>query len=189
MIRAVIFDFFGVIRTDSYKTWIKKRGYEDGGKLLEASERHDRGEYSEQAFFQALAMASDETVDQVMYELETGNELNEELINYIATLHDHYKVALLSNASSTYLRGELKKYDLEDYFDEIVVSSEVALIKPDPRIFEYLLEKLHVQPNECIFIDDTLRNVTAAIDIDIHGIAFSDVPTLKNEIEKLIATT
>jgi putative hydrolase of the HAD superfamily len=144
MIKVVIFDFFDVFRTDGYNRWLKAHGYERTGKYLAASERHDRGEFSDEEFFQAIADASGETVAQVERELEGGNELNESLVSYLSVLRGNYKIALLSNSSSEYLRHELAKYDLEKFFDEIVISSEVGLIKPEPAVFHYILQKLAV---------------------------------------------
>jgi HAD superfamily hydrolase (TIGR01549 family) len=83
-------------------------------------------------------------VAQVERELEGGNELNESLVSYLSVLRGNYKIALLSNSSSEYLRHELAKYDLEKFFDEIVISSEVGLIKPEPAVFHYILQKLAV---------------------------------------------
>jgi putative hydrolase of the HAD superfamily len=184
MIKAIIFDFFDVFRTDGYNRWLKQRGLEREGAFLTASERHDRGEDSDKAFFQAIADASGETAEQVERELETNNELNRPLVEYASTLRGTYKLALLSNSGSAYLRNELAKYDLEKYFDEIVISSEVGLIKPEPEIFEYVMRKLGVEPQECIFTDDNPKHVSAAEKLGVHGIVFTSVPKLKQQIEE-----
>jgi len=186
MIRAILFDFFDVFRTDGYNRWLKQHGHERTGLYLEASEKHDRGEYSDAAFFQAIADASGETAEQVEKELEEGNELNEPLVAYLQTLHGTYKLALLSNSSSDYLRNELAMHDLEKYFDEIVISSEVGLIKPEPAVFKHLMQKLDVSPQECIFTDDNPINTDAAAKLGIHGIVFTSVPDLQQRIEEIV---
>ncbi|MDB5175687.1 MAG: HAD-superfamily hydrolase, subfamily variant 3 [Candidatus Saccharibacteria bacterium] len=189
MIRAVIFDFFDVIRTDGYNRWLKQHGYEREDAFLAASEKHDRGDYSDKEFFKAIADASGETVEQIEKELEADNVLNEPLVDYISTLRGKYKLALLSNSSSEYLRNELAKYDLEKYFDEIVISSEVGLIKPEPAVFEHIMQKLNVQPQECIFTDDNPKHTDAAVKLGIHGIVYTSVPELKQQIEKIAKTS
>lgn len=186
MIKAIIFDFFDVFRTDGYNRWLRQHGYVREGAFLAASEKHDRGEYSDKQFFQAIADASGETAEQVERELEADNELNEPLVEYVRTLQGKYKLALLSNSSSEYLRNELAKYDLEKYFDQIVISSEVGLIKPEPEVFEYITSELGVAPGECIFTDDNPKHVSAAERLGIHGIVYTDVPTLKEKIEQIV---
>lgn len=188
MIRAIIFDFFDVFRTDGYNRWLKQHGYEREDALLEVSEKHDRGDYSDKEFFKAIADASGETAEQVEEELEADNELNESLVDYVGTLQGRYKLALLSNSASGYLRNELAKYDLEKYFDEIVISSEVGLIKPEPAVFEHIMQKLNVEPDECIFTDDNPKHTDAASKLGIHSIVYESVSELKQEIEKIVAS-
>ena len=54
------------------------------------------------------------------------------------------------------------KYGVFDLFEEIVVSGEVKLVKPDPAIFQLLLEKINRKPEECLLVDDSLQNIEAA---------------------------
>lgn len=187
MIRAIIFDFFDVFRTDGYNRWLRQHGYEREGAFLDASERHDRGEYSDKQFFWAIADASGETAEQVEAELEADNEFNQPLVDYVKTLQGKYKLALLSNSSSEYLRNELATYDLEKYFDEITISSEVGLIKPEPEVFEHIMRKLGVRPEECIFTDDNPKHTSAAEKLGIRSIVFTGVPELKERIEQIVA--
>lgn len=185
MIRVIIFDFFDVFRTDGYNRWLKQHGYEREGVFLAAAEEHDRGNHSDRQLFQALAEASGQTPEQVEKELEADNILNQALVEYVSTLQGKYKLALLTNSSSEYLRNELAKYDLAKYFDEIVISSEVGLIKPEPKVFEHLMQKLDADPQECIFTDDNPKHVDAAQKLGIHGIVYTSVPELKQQIEKI----
>lgn len=186
MIRAIIFDFFDVFRSDSYNRWLRKHDLEREGVYLTASEKHDRGEYSDKQFYQAVGDASGESSEQVKQEMETGNGLNKTLVEYLTTLKGQYKIALLSNSSSEYLRNELAKYDLEPYFDEIAISSEIGLIKPEPKIFRYITQKLSVEPTECVFIDDNPKHITAAEKLGLHGIVYCDVPLLKRQLQQLL---
>ena len=92
MIRVIIFDFFDVFRTDGFKRWLNKYGYEYSGAFLEASQKLDRGEYSLPQFFRALAAASGQTPEQLKRELNEKNELNTPLVEYLGTLHGKYKL-------------------------------------------------------------------------------------------------
>ena len=74
------------------------------------------------------------------------------------------KIYLLSNIS----RGFAKNYKQTAWIDEVlskfdglVFSGEINLVKPDVKIFEYILEKYSLNPSECVFIDDTEKNIAA----------------------------
>ena len=54
------------------------------------------------------------------------------------------------------------RYEVFNLFENILVSGEVKLVKPDPAIFRLLLQKIHLQPEECLLIDDSLQNIEAA---------------------------
>lgn len=189
MIKAVLFDFFDVLRTDGSNRWLKQHGLDREGPFLAESQRHDRGEYTDKQYFEAVGKLSGQTGDQVEQEMEDNNVLNQSLVDYISTLHGTYKLALLSNSASKYLRDELAKYDLEKYFDEIVISSEVGLIKPEPAIFEHILKKLALRPDECVFTDDNPKNVEAAEKLGIHGIVFTGTDDFRQRFEKYLTTT
>ena len=187
MIKVLIFDFFGVIRADGFKNWLFARGYGLTGAFLTATERNDMGEFTVKDFYQAISDASGVPAEQIQFEMEHDTALNRELVDYLATLHGSYKIALLTNSQSAYLRAELAKHDLEKHFDEIVISSEVGMIKPQPEIFQHILDKLGATPDECIFIDDNPRNTAGAESIGIHGIVYTDLPSLKTELQLLLA--
>lgn len=187
MIKAIIFDYFDVFRTDGYNRWLKQHGHTRTGPFLAASEGHDKGTLSDKEFFQAIADASGESAEEVEREMEADVAVNWSLVKYLGTLRGTYKTVLLSNSSSDYLRNELKQHDLEKYFDEIFISSEVGLIKPEPEVFEHAMHKLNVRPEECIFTDDSPRNIAAAEKLGINVVLFTGVPELRSYIGRLAA--
>jgi HAD superfamily hydrolase (TIGR01509 family) len=78
-----------------------------------------------------------------------------------------------------------KKFDYHKLFCSVTYSFEVGVSKPDPQAFNLILEKLHVTPTECLFIDDSLRNVEAAAKLGINAIQFENSKQLKSELQKL----
>lgn len=54
--------------------------------------------------------------------------------------------------------------------DKIIISGEIGLIKPDPQIYQYLLDQHNLDPQTCIFFDDQEKNVEAANQLKIHGV-------------------
>lgn len=88
----------------------------------------------------------------------------------------------MSNECFVYLN---QQYDFWNKFKGIVVSGDIKLIKPDPKIYTYTLDKFKLAPKETIFIDDMLENITAARKIGIFGIHFTDLATCKNILKDL----
>jgi epoxide hydrolase-like predicted phosphatase len=108
------------------------------------------------------------------------------LINFIRSSRPKLKTAICSNFS-TALRSLLeKKWKILDAFDVVVISSEVKLLKPDPRIYQLTLKRLHVKPEEAIFIDDTEKNVLGSQALGMHAILFKDSQETIRQIQKII---
>lgn len=107
-----------------------------------------------------------------------------ELLNEIANkpTYSLYCLTNMSNECFVYLN---QQYDFWNKFKGIVVSGDIKLIKPDPKIYTYTLDKFKLAPKETIFIDDMLENITAARKIGIFGIHFIDLTTCKNILKEL----
>ena len=73
------------------------------------------------------------------------------------------------------------------YFDVIVGSGAEGMLKPDPRLYEIALERLEVEPEEAIFVDDFIENVEGANQFGIHGIHFKTPGQAIGEIQELLA--
>lgn len=91
-----------------------------------------------------------------------GDNIDNEIITFISSLKDRYKLGLLSNAMETTRQRLNEKYDLLAYFDAGIFSCEVRMSKPEPEIYQLILKLLDVKPYESIFIDDNLENIYAA---------------------------
>ncbi len=84
-----------------------------------------------------------------------------------------YGIYGLTNWSAETLPQVMESYDFFSLFDGIVVSGEEHLLKPDPRIYRVLLNRYHLNPAECLFIDDNPQNVAAAKRIGMWGLTFA----------------
>jgi 2-haloacid dehalogenase len=71
------------------------------------------------------------------------------------------------------------------WFEGIVVSGEERLIKPDPRIYQCLLQRYQVDPATALYIDDSQRNVAAAEALGMHGWWFRDAEGLRGRLVEL----
>lgn len=84
-----------------------------------------------------------------------------------------YKVYVLSNACNKFYEYFPKYYDM-NFFDGIVVSSDVHTIKPEPEIYKYLINKYELAPEECLFIDDRAENVEGARAVGMQAVIFTN---------------
>lgn len=72
-----------------------------------------------------------------------------------------------------------------EWFDGIVVSGDVRMAKPDPRIFRHLIDEHTLDPSSTVFIDDSERNVRAASELGITAIRYTDADQLRSELVRL----
>ena len=74
----------------------------------------------------------------------------------------------------------------KDYFDDMVLSSEVGYVKPDHEIFELAAERLSLTPYDCVFIDDRARFCSAAETVGMHALLYKGLDKLKNDLEPIL---
>ena len=90
--------------------------------------------------------------------------------------------ALSNFASETFALAE-REYDFLSEFDDRVISGHVGVVKPDPRIYEILFERVGRRPGELLFIDDSPANVRAAEDLGMATIHFRPGVDLESELK------
>ena len=110
-----------------------------------------------------------------------------DVIAYMERFSKEYKIALLSNS------------DMEDSSDDLPIevylitpsalffSRELHVRKPDPDIYKMCLEKMRLNAEECVFIDDMERNLIPAKGLGMKTILFTDLENMKIELEKLLS--
>jgi epoxide hydrolase-like predicted phosphatase len=91
------------------------------------------------------------------------------------------KTALLSNSWG----NEYPRSGWSEMFDEIVISGEVGMRKPEPEIFHHTLKLLDVKPGQAVFVDDLAINIRAAADIGMVGILHHDYEATRHDLEAL----
>lgn len=114
---------------------------------------------------------------------------NMELVKLILKLKKAgYKTAILSNTSGLVMRPTIKSYfgrDINDLFDEVVISSEVGLLKPDPAIYKLVMKKLGTTPPESVFIDDAEEYLLPARNLGMTAILFRSNQMLRKALRKV----
>ncbi|MEI7848030.1 MAG: HAD family phosphatase [Chloroflexota bacterium] len=107
-------------------------------------------------------------------------------VDMLMPLREHgYMLYGLTNWSFEKFRLVNQKYAFLDLFETVVVSGEVKLAKPDPRIFGLILEKIGRPADECIFIDDSETNILAAQQLGFMTIRFETTNQLSEELSRL----
>ncbi len=90
--------------------------------------------------------------------------------------------AIVSNAGDTVHQEMQREFDWLTRFDVLVWSYQLKVVKPNPKIYRYVLEKLGTRPEETVFIDDRQENIHAAIALGMKGIVFTTVDQLRADL-------
>jgi 2-haloacid dehalogenase len=107
----------------------------------------------------------------------------EDTVQILVELHDSgIPLYALTNWSDELFPMALKRFDFLDLFDDIIVSGEERVAKPDPRIFEILQERIGRSLHDCIFIDDSPPNIEAAAAAGLDAILFTDTGHLREDL-------
>lgn len=180
MIKAVIFDFFGVISSDEYWNLVKadKNVTSD---FLNMANRVNLGKLHWRDFITMVADKTNQSFEQVK-QLYAKERINPGVMALVKELHGSYKTGLITNAHHEFLEPIIKQTKLDEVFDSIVISSKVGYIKPDKQIFSIALTQLGTKPEQTIFIDDIERNVIGAADLGLKAIHYINLETLKTEL-------
>jgi 2-haloacid dehalogenase len=91
----------------------------------------------------------------------------------------------LSNWSAETFPIALERFEFLKWFRGVMLSGEVKLLKPDPRIFKLFLKTFALDPALTVYIDDREPNVNAATACGMHGIVFTDAATLRTDLQRL----
>lgn len=188
MIKAIIFDCFGVIYPDSLGYILKdcKLSNQELAEIKQLRLLADEGKISNDKFWDKIRilLKTDET--KIDYQIKKVNNIDWEVLSFIKFLKQKYKTAMISNVSNGYIEQIFKNIELNNYFDEIVISANLGILKPDSRIYRYAADKLGVAPSECIYTDDKFALVEGAQRTGMKGFTYISIEDAKKQIEKII---
>lgn len=191
MIKAIIFDCFGVLAGSSYREIFRSAG----GDLEKDSDFLDDILAAANAGFMTSEEMRQQVADRLGLEpkvweekVRLGELPNEPLLAYVVELRERgYKTAILSNANVGVLQRKFSPQQLA-LFDTLVVSAEVHLLKPDHRVYQLAAERLLLEPSECVFTDDNPDYAHAAVETGMKGIHYTDIETFKSRLEPLLSS-
>jgi HAD superfamily hydrolase (TIGR01549 family) len=198
-IRALIFDFGGVLvrmiddrprLALAEKLGVPLSRLDELVFFSKTAAKASMGEISVAMHWEAVREALGITPEAMPGFLEqywSADDVNWKLLDYIRGLHPRYKVGLLSNAWDDLRQTMHERWNIDGLFDELIISAEVKITKPDPRIFHLAVERLQVQPAEAVFIDDIAENVEAARKEGLHGIQYLEFEQTISEINQYLS--
>ena len=188
MVKAIIFDCFGVLTSEGWLAFKAERfSHEDEleRQATSLNKQADAGLISHDDFVSAIADLADIPQVEVRSAIDV-NVPNEQLFTYIKErLKPKYKVGLLSNAAANWLKELFSPQQIE-LFDAVSLSYEAGLLKPHPGAYEKIASQLKVEPAECVFVDDQERHCTGAREAGMRAILYQDFEQMKTELEKIL---
>jgi glucose-1-phosphatase len=127
-----------------------------------------------------------EETERLEQEFFAGDRLDQELVSYIRSLKASYRTGIISNAWDDVRAMIEQRWKMVDAFDQIVLSADVKMAKPDPRIFHLALEKLGVAPGEAVFIDDFDHNIAGAQAVGMHAVQFLSSEQIRTDLDAFL---
>lgn len=190
MIRAIIFDLYGVLAINGWQAF-KAKHFADREDLwdqvYQLGRRVDAGLSDYEELVRFTAETTGESESTVRFQLE-HTVANTELLDFVLTdLKGRYKLGILSNTSNEAVFRHIFSPEQLALFDEIVLSRTLGVAKPDARVYEAMAAKLGLETEECLFIDDREHHIAGARDVGMHAVLFINVSGLQKELAKLLA--
>lgn len=197
MITTIIFDIGNVLADFSWKEHYESFGYDEAmvERIAKATVKnpvwneYDRGVMSTEEIVRAF-VESDPEIEQdilrVLQDLGSMVQRNDYAIPWIQELKGKgYRVLYLSNFSEKAETDCAPALDFIPYMDGGILSYQEKVIKPMPEIYQLLIDRYDLKPEECVFMDDTVANLVGAEKFGIHTIHFHDKKQAAAELKEL----
>lgn len=160
-------------------------------EFFRQSDTYHQGKITDEEFYkQACEILEVCSLDQKEFYASFNSIINSlnldmvELIKKIKLSNDLIFICMSNINASHWRYLKKQKWDIWELFDEFILSHEIHITKPDPKMYELALEKAGCKPEEVIFIDDGLNNVRAASEMGINAIRFLGRDNLIEELKK-----
>lgn len=187
MIKAIVFDCFGVLATEAWLPFKTEHFGHDAAlyeQVTQLSQQANGGAISYQEFIRSVASLAGVGPDAI-HDAISKNVPNQTLFNYLINLKKNYKLGFLSNVASDRL-GDIFSEEQLGLFDAIVLSYQHGFYKPQPEAYQTTAEQLGVGVSECVFVDDQERQVAGARQAGGQAVLYKDFDQFKTELEKLL---
>lgn len=190
MIKAIIFDCFGVLLTDALQAIVDELRLTDSTRadeVIKLIAAGNGGGVDREVFLVLVADKLGMTVGEYADTIKNGESRNQALLDYITQLRPRFKTGLLSNVNRGGLEVRFPNNELAIYFDAVIASSDVGYAKPQAQAYEITADRLDVRLKECIMIDDREDYCLGATGVGMQAIQYQSFEQMKSELEKLLA--
>lgn len=197
MIRNIVFDIGNVLTDFRWKGFLADKGFDEAmaERIARASflsllwNEVDRGVWDTEKLMQEFVKMDPEIEKELYFAFEDINGMvtkREYAIPWIQRLKAQgSRVYYLSNFSEKAYQDCFEALDFLPFMDGGILSYREKMIKPDEKIYRLLLSRYALDADETVFIDDTEKNVDAAVACGIHGICFHTKEQVDRELEEL----
>lgn len=178
-IRCVAFDVMGVIFVEGHDVtnllipFIEREcGYDDKEEIYRRYRDASLGLISAKEFWKGIS--NDYPEIQWKY-LDTCFKVDPQFFPVVRKLKKKYLLAILSNDVGEWSKYLREKYGYNEFFEEIVISSDFQARKPNEKLYSVLIARLKghdIEPEECILVDDRLKNLKTAKELGMKTIYF-----------------
>lgn len=191
MIRAIIFDCFGVLNADGWSPFQTEIFGDDEDLMRQAQDLNDQSDagiinYDE--FVTGVSKLANISFQEAFSLMENDKSANNHLLATIKELKPNYKIGLLSNVSDNWL-AELFTPEQLSSFDAVALSFDTHLMKPLQPAYYDIANKLAVEPEECVFIDDKAINCVAAEACGMRAVVFKNNDQALAELNEILINT
>ena len=196
-IRAIFFDFGGVIMRTEYQSPRQKLAerfnmdYDEIDKAVfgsDSARRASLGEITEEKHWAEIAKRFKQPASEMQAFRDMffgGDVIDRSLVETIRSWRGKFHTGLISNAWSG-LREFITKENVIDVFETVVISAEVGVVKPSAGIYELALKQANVKADEAVFVDDMPVNIEACEKVGMRGILFNDPQESLKRLNQLL---
>lgn len=188
MIKAIIFDCFGVVYGDNFDSvWVGLGGdLERDQEFIKNTfyESHTGRITSTASIFAKHLGVSEEEFRRANDE---GRGIDRSMLAFIKGLKRDYKIGMLSNIGSGGLGKYIPRETLDEHFDVVIESAQIGFAKPEPNAYEITAQRLGVRLDKCVFIDDRPEYVEGAAAVGMKAIVYQNLEQLKEDLAKALA--
>lgn len=191
MVRAIVFDCFGVIITDALKVVIDELDIKDptlSRQIMDIIHANNRGLLESRDSNRQIAKLLGISVGEWRGRIAHGETKDGRVLTYILALKKSgYKTALLSNIGRASLSRRFTSEELQAHFDVVVASGEVGVMKPDAEIYLHVANELGVKPEECVMVDDRETHCAGARAVGMRSIRYDNFHQATLAVNQLLA--
>jgi len=112
---------------------------------------------------------------------------NQAMIDFTQTLRPKYKVGLLSNMSAGVMDKYFTQAQLDEYFDNVIISGDTQMVKPEPGIYKLAAKTMSLEASECLLIDDNPINCQGAKQAGMQALLYNSTEQVKQSMAELLA--